>query len=76
MSELIPLFALWEQKSKRSGNTYYSGKINNVRVLMFPSKSTNPKAPAFNVVIAPPLEGDQPPAPPLTDAELDEKIPF
>lgn len=51
MAEMYPLTALWAQVSKRTGKTYWTGKFGEARILMFPSKSDNPRAPAFKIFI-------------------------
>lgn len=51
MAELIPLVALWENKSKQTGKPYWSGKLGEAKVLMFRQKSDNPKAPAFKIFV-------------------------
>ena len=52
-NDLIELGSLWEEVS-RSGKKYYSGSFGpKARLLLFPIDSQNPKAPKFNLCVAP-----------------------
>lgn len=50
MAEKNPdeLGALWERTSAKG--PYMTGEINGVKVVCFPNKSDNPKAPAWRVL--------------------------
>lgn len=44
------VFAMWKHTSKKTGSTYYSGKMGNENIIAFPvAKKKNPKEPDFRV---------------------------
>ena len=55
---LIELFALWENTSKK-GSVYYSGNLGNARVMMFENNSDNPRAPKYKVCLAPKMDREE-----------------
>lgn len=65
------LGALWLKSGSKGA--YMTGTINGVNVFCTPTKSENPKAPAWRVMKSKPREEtaiDQRPAPPVTDIEF------
>jgi len=50
MAEMTKISAVWKQKT-RDGRTFYKGRLGDADLLLFPSKSDHPKAPAFDVLI-------------------------
>jgi uncharacterized protein (DUF736 family) len=49
--DYITLCALWENTSK-SGNRYLSGKLNNMKIMMFPNKNKkSDKHPDWTIVV-------------------------
>jgi len=59
MSELCPLVALWPREAKRTGKTYWVGKMGEARVMMFRVDSENPKAPEFKIFLTEYLSAEE-----------------
>lgn len=67
------LGALWLKTGSKGD--YMTGEINGVKVFCTPTKSENPKAPAWRVMKSKPRE-EAVSVPSLTEPVTDDSIPF
>lgn len=51
MADMFPLAALWAHESKRTGKTYWRGRLGEAQILMFRQQSDNPRAPDFKIFV-------------------------
>lgn len=47
---MIKVASLWRNKDK-DGNTFFSGSLGDLKILLFKSKSDHPQAPYFNMFL-------------------------
>lgn len=58
--DLIPAFVLWEHRSKKTGEVYYSGKLGEATLLIFHERAKlSEKGPDLRAYFAPPEKKEE-----------------
>ncbi len=52
-NDFLEIAAIWRNESKTTGKEYFSGSLGKTKIFLFPVESTNPKAPAYRICLAP-----------------------